>query len=360
MRSLVGTNCILFFLLFLSTWSYSQNGNPIEQGSSRLKKFLAAKSEFLAYEKKHGHFLQTKNIPLHYLEWGDPTHTPLIWLHGSLSSGYELLPFVEQLLQNQYYVIGIDYYGHGQTKIPAHEVSLYHVADDVNELMQSKNIDKAIIGGWSRGGIIATAFYDAYPEKVLGVILEDGGSVSTNTHYHKMSEEQLKSRIDFIFENQLTIPKFDSESEAYYFLYDETNEKSQFELCTWLSQDSVGRWTIGDGLWELFHMASKKQFSQTILRPTQATLFAQSMSIIEPQIIYRNLKVPMLILDPVSEEDFFPYEEENRFLFESHPTLIRYKVFPDTGHNIHYERPDEFVKELIEFKKMVAKHWQKS
>ena len=234
---------IFLLVLVTSNCIHAQQVNS----ARKKEKFEAAKSEFLHYEQEHGSFFQTQNINLHYLEWGSPAHTPLIWIHGSYSSSYELKDLVDSLVQNQYYIIAIDYYGHGQTQIPKHEVSLYHVADDIKELLDAKKIGRAVIGGWSRGGIIATAFYDEYPERVLGLILEDGGSVSTHTHYHKMSENQLLSRVDQIMEEQLKIPDFDSEISAFYFLYDEEASGNQFEVFTWLSQNEEGRWTIGSG-----------------------------------------------------------------------------------------------------------------
>ena len=163
---------VVLLLISICICSYSQQDEAIKTTTLHEEIYKEAKVAFISYEQKHGKFIQTNNVNLHYLVWGDPKHTPLIWIHGSFTNSYELKHIVNELLENEYYVIAIDYYGHGQTKIPKHEVSLYHVADDINELMQAKKIEKAIIGGWSRGGIIATAFYDSYPEKVWGLILE--------------------------------------------------------------------------------------------------------------------------------------------------------------------------------------------
>jgi pimeloyl-ACP methyl ester carboxylesterase len=252
-----------------------------------------------------------------------------------------------------YYLIAIDYYGHGLTKIPKHEVSLYHVADDIKKLMDLKKIRKAVIGGWSRGGIIATAFYDSYPDNVLGLILEDGGSVSTNAYYHKMSEVQLNERVSEIFKDKFSYSKYKSRFEAYKAYYDYSDGGTQFSLLAWITMDEDGMWSIGTGVEDLFNMKNEAQFLDNILRPTKATLFGESMSIIEPKIVYRNLNVPMLILDPVSDNDILPYEKENQELSKQHPDLIVYKKYNNTGHNIHYEKPEEFTKDLGEFIKKI-------
>ena len=356
MKKLVGLTLSICFLIIDS---YAQEKSPHNQSLEIGPLFEKAKTEFETFERKHGGFVQTPNVKLHYLEWGDPENTPLIWVHGSFTNAYEMADMADRLVKNGYYLIAIDYYGHGQTKIPEHEVSLYHVADDIHALMAAKNISKAIIGGWSRGGIIATAFYDEYPEKVLGLILEDGGSVSTNTHYHQMTDEGLANRVRDLFKDRISYPKFDSQFEAYQAFYNKKRGGTQFKLLAWITQDSKGKWTIGPGIEELFHMSDEKQFLNTVLRPTQATLFGESMAIIQPKIVYRNLNVPMLILDPLSESDLFPYEEKNQKLKDKYPELITYKRYLNTGHNIHYERPEAFINDLSQFLKTVESFWHK-
>ena len=105
-----------------------------------------------------------------------------MWLHGTYGNAYGFVDFAEILVDSGYQVIALDYYGHGQTPLPDHPVSIYHVADDIKVLLDSLQIGRVIIGGLSRGGSIATAFYDEYPERTLALILEDGGSVSWVTH----------------------------------------------------------------------------------------------------------------------------------------------------------------------------------
>lgn len=342
---------IYFFIIFLigTNFCFSQDSTLSKLTFDIKLRYESAKVEFNDFEKKHGSFIKTKNVKMHYLEWGNPKNTPLIWIHGSFTNSYELFSLADDLVKEGYYLITIDYYGHGLTQVPKHDVSLYHVADDINEIMEAKKIKKAIIGGWSRGGFIATAFYDTYPDKVLGLILEDGGSVSTNTYYHKLSPNELDKKVKDIFKDRVTYSMFNSEYEAYKSFYDYSSDGTQFELLAWLTMDDNKKWSIGIGVEKLFNMSNEKEFLDNILRPTQANLFGESMAIIEPKIVYRNLKVPMLILDPISDQDIFPYENENRLLKNQHPTLITHKIYENTGHNIHYEKSTVFVKDLAIF-----------
>lgn len=328
------------------------NSNCIAQYSDTdeiSKKYNQARNEFEKFEKAHGNFLSTRNINMHYLTWGDPENLPLIWIHGSFTNSYEIKDLAHKITQQGYYLIAIDYYGHGLTPIPNHEVSLCHVADDILDLLNHKSIDKAVIGGWSRGGYIASAFYDSYPERVKGLILEDGGSVTANSFYHALEDEKLTALIQNLFSERVEYKKFNSEHEVYKEYYDSDDPGIQFELLAWITQDKDGFYTIAPGIEELFHMASPDQFLKNIKSPTQAPLFARSMAVMEPLIIFRNLKVPILILDPVSEGDLFPFEQENKRLKNLHPDLITHNIYENTGHNIHYEKPEKFIEDVMIF-----------
>lgn len=349
-------NLISIFLLL--NLIHAQDNKHDGSSDKKDKIFAEAKQKFEDFENEHGHFISTPNAKVHYLTWGNPNDLPLIWSHGSFSNGYELLKIANDLVQAGYYFIAIDYYGHGQTTLPKQEVSLYNVADDISFLIDHLQIDKAVIGGWSRGGYISTAFYNTYPDKTLGLILEDGGSVATNFHYHQLDEDSLSSLItsfgvEKIFEEEGV---FNTEREAFYSLYDESETDSQFQLLAWIREVEDNKWAANPGLFQLFHHSNTQQILDVILRPTKTPLFASSMSLMDPEVIFRNLDIPILIMDPVSDDDLFPFEQENKRLQEKYPELIDHKIYRNTGHNIHYEKPEEFVLDLTKFLFKIKKH----
>lgn len=317
--------------------------------------YRSAKKQFMDFERSHGNFVQTKNVNMHYLSWGDPANPCLIWAHGSLNNGYELLGIADSLVKAGYYVIAIDYYGHGQTPFPDHDVSIYHVADDIKFLMDKLSIEKAFIGGFSRGGYVATAFYDSYPKNVLGLILEDGGSVAANTYYQKLGSERLEKTAE-TFDLKQPTPwdrTYRTEFEAFNSLYDEYDDYesgNQFPILALLKKNVTGQWEIiYSKMMKLFNLENSQQFFDLTLRPARVPLFARSMVMIEPQVIFRNLSVPVLILDPISADDAMPFEKENEALKKAHPEYITLIVYQDTEHNIHYAHPQRFIKDVTEF-----------
>jgi pimeloyl-ACP methyl ester carboxylesterase len=139
-------------------------------------------------------------------------------------------------------------------------------------------------------------------------------------------------------------------------MFDTGMNASQFDNLAWIRKVEEGKWGIGHGLFRLFNMQNKEQFLDNIRKPTAVPLFAASMAILEPKIVYRNLHVPMLILDPTGKEDIQPFEQQNAALQRMHPQLIVHKLYENTGHNIHYERKKEFVEDLRKFLLLVKKH----
>jgi pimeloyl-ACP methyl ester carboxylesterase len=338
----------LFSLSLIAQTESKKAINPIVE-----KAYRGAKKDYAAFEKQHGGFVKTKNVRMHYLTWGNPSNPVLIWAHGSFLNAYEFLPIADNLANAGFYIIAIDYYGHGLTPIPDHDVSIYHVADDIKFLMDKLKIKKAFIGGFSRGGYISTAFYDAYPGNVLGLVLEDGGSVASNTYYDKLDIQDLnkKAAMFDVKTHNSWDTTYNSEFDAFNAAYDKTAKGNQFPLLAIIKKNNAGKWTFYPGLLKLFHLENGKQFLDLTLRPAKVPLFAESMVIMEPKIIFRNLNVPVLILDPVSKKDPFPVEKENKELKAEHPRLITYIVYPNTEHNVLFDHPQQFTKNVIAFLK---------
>ena len=108
------------------------------------------------------------NFSLNFTEKG--YGAPLILLHGNgESSGY----FVNQIdrFANEYCVIAVDTRGHGASPRGNKPFTLETFANDLKNLLDSLNIEKANILGFSDGGNIAVIFALKYPERVASLVL---------------------------------------------------------------------------------------------------------------------------------------------------------------------------------------------
>ncbi|HEX2997202.1 MAG TPA: alpha/beta hydrolase [Anaerolineales bacterium] len=95
--------------------------------------------------------------------------SPVILLHGGLGNsgnwGYQ----VPALVKNGYRVIVIDSRGHGRSTRNSQPYSYEGMASDVSAVMDSLNIEKAALVGWSDGACTALILADKAPERVAGV-----------------------------------------------------------------------------------------------------------------------------------------------------------------------------------------------
>jgi pimeloyl-ACP methyl ester carboxylesterase len=352
------TNKVCFFLFFaVLSMPLRVSAQAIDSIKVRTL-YETRKREFSDFRKLHGHFFSTRNVKMHYLTWGKPGSKTLIWSHGTNSNAFELADLADSLVTMGYYVVAIDYYGHGFTPIPSHEVSLYHVADDIHELMDTLKIRKAVLGGWSRGGAISTAFYDAYPGRVAGLILEDGGSVPWSADDHQKPADTLRRQIAENYKTRDAEPEFDSEIACFFhecrkYLADRHLSQRRAPFFTFFArvkQTPKGKWVADPGLAEFVCVRTEEQMLALKQRTLGAdNLFCISNEQLNPIIIYRNLSVPMLIFDPVYTNDDLDFEEENRKLQAMHPGLVIHRVYKDTRHDVKLHRPGEFMADLRRF-----------
>ena len=181
------------------------------------------------------------------------------------------------------------------------------------------------------------------------LILEDGGTVGINTYYQSLDEMELSELVNELFIDRVAYKKFKSEFEVYQEYQDSSDRGGQFDLLAWISQDKEVFRTKGPGIEELFHMQDPEQFLTNIKYPSNSPLFARSFAMMQPQFIYRDLNVKLLILDPLSQDDLFPFEKNNQSLSDMHSDLITHNIYDDTGHNTHFEKPERFLLDVLMF-----------
>lgn len=236
-------------------------------------------------------------------------------------------------------MIAIDYYGHGFTEIPKKNVSIYDVADDIKFLMDKLKIENAIIGGWSRGGTISSAFYNSYPSAVKALILEDGGSVAWDYNVNAAEIQKDIEEIKQYYSSKKPLI-FDTQFDAYWYMYnnwgikgkqDKKIKKEIFTSYARIKENKLGKFEINPGAEELTGENTAQENIAIIYTPfTSKTAFVASTHQLNPKIIYRNLDKPMLIFDPINSNDWFDFKIENEKLTKEHPQFITHKVYEKT------------------------------
>ena len=317
------------------------------QARAAYAKVVAQRAEL---ERSHGRFVAVNGMRMHYLEWGDAKGVPLVWAHGSGSDGYELRAVAPRLAEAGYRVLAVDYRGHGQTRVKDSNFGIYHIADDLVGLLDSLRIPAAVFGGASKGGSVAAAVYDQYPTRVLGLLMSDGGTWSLQYMYDRATPEQIRQSIS----DPLPVIAGASEFEVFQKIVgdmsaEELNQRERsgwtFDMLRRIGRDMSGAWAF---LPDFEALMGKLGMEAVTTKPTLIPPLQWSENAMIPRMMFRNLHVPMMILDPQSERDAKPVTDQNEWLVKDHPALVIHKIYPQTGHNVLQDRPDWFVRDAIE------------
>jgi pimeloyl-ACP methyl ester carboxylesterase len=107
---------------------------------------------------------------LEYVERGDPTGVPVVFLHGYSDSwhSFELnLPYLPTSVR----ALALTQRGHGDSDRPATGYALSDYVADVEAFLDALGIERAVIVGHSMGTFVALRFAIRHPERTLGLVL---------------------------------------------------------------------------------------------------------------------------------------------------------------------------------------------
>ncbi len=134
------------------------------------------------------HFIQGKTVKLHYLDWGG-SGEPLILIHGLGDSPF-LFEELANILQGHFRVIAYSKRGHCKTETSDSSYDNSTLVSDLKLLLDSLQISKANLLGWSMGGNEITEFAIQYPERTNKLIYFEAG--------YDLSEEPFKAMLQSI------------------------------------------------------------------------------------------------------------------------------------------------------------------
>ncbi|MBM4261195.1 MAG: alpha/beta hydrolase [Deltaproteobacteria bacterium] len=129
-------------------------------------------------EPRH-RIVDARGLAIHCLEWGEPTGTPLLLIHGFLDQAFSWSPFVDVLMRraNQpLWIIAPDGRGHGDSDwIGAG--GYYHFPDyvfDLSCVVRALGLSQFNLVGHSMGGTISLLYGGAFPKQILRLVLIEG------------------------------------------------------------------------------------------------------------------------------------------------------------------------------------------
>jgi pimeloyl-ACP methyl ester carboxylesterase len=121
------------------------------------------------FTTQQGRFVGVNGLNMYFQEYG--SGQPLILLHGGTVSSNMWQPFLPPFVSH-FRVMAPDSRGHGKTNNPNDEQLSYHLmADDVAAFIQTLNLEKPLVFGYSDGGQIALEIGARYPGLTGAIVL---------------------------------------------------------------------------------------------------------------------------------------------------------------------------------------------
>ena len=255
----------------------------------------------------------TTDVTLHYAEQGDRGGEAIILLHGYSDSWFSFSR-VLPLLSPSYHAFALTQRGHGDSDKPECCYTPNDFAADVDAFMDTVGIDEATLVGASTGALFAQRVVLSYPRRVSRLVL-----IAPQTPAHE--NEALSGFREEVRTLEDPVPpefvKEFQESTIYHpvpqeFLDTVVSESLKLPAHVW--RDYL----------------------------EQAVLSIDHDYVVE----LREIRAPTLIL--WGEQDaLFPREEQERLAAAIPGATL--KVYPETGHAVHWERPEWVVRDLEEF-----------
>lgn len=262
------------------------------------------------------------NIELTYYNEYKDDRPVILFLHGFTGSSKDWLETAEILKAADYNLLGIDLPGHGKSSAPDNTecYRLPFLIKIIKEIIKNTCRQKIILTGYSMGGRLALAYTAQYPNDISQLILESTtpgiaepeGRNDRIKSDNKIIEIIKEKNIDEFIDYWMNIPLFESQRKY----------RAKFNIMRQAKLKDIN----SKGL-----INSLKGFGTGVM-PSQ----------------YDNLKYvlcPVLLITGKLDIKFSGINKNIAPLFPEATHI----VIEGAGHNVHFEKPEEFTKPFIDF-----------
>ncbi|CUB45856.1 alpha/beta fold hydrolase [Bacillus cereus] len=274
-------------------------------------------------------------------EWGDKSNPQIICFHGL---GSTKLSFIEmaEFLKDKYHVVSFDLPGHGKT--PNFETDedygASHLINWVVALLEHIGKETFHLLAHSWGASVALHYAAELPEKVNKMVLLDGGY-----HHGKMNADYFAQLYKDAKEGECPPRSLEEEITHYEKDFDEYIFDSK-EAFIQSEKRAYSRWSplIERAVYDLM----REEDSKVKWHATGDT----ARGVIKFQYtVYKTLKShkiksDILLLYCDLPDDYLKIRELQIVEFQKHIDITT-KLYRDTGHLMHWDRPEEIAEDVL-------------
>ncbi|SJZ90859.1 Pimeloyl-ACP methyl ester carboxylesterase [Marinactinospora thermotolerans DSM 45154] len=297
---------------------------------------------------------------------GPDNGVPLLLIHGQGAKWQDYMRVLPDLATT-YHVYAVDVYGHGNSaSIPAEDYTNVRIGTLIARFMEEAIGEPAVVSGHSSGGLIATWIAANRPELVRGLVLEDPPFFSSIMPRAEKTAGGDLARITHDFVSQ----EEESDFQRYY-----VQRSNYFSFFGGLEQAIVD-YSIG------YIEDHPREPLEIFFLPPNVNIYFQGLAVYDPRFgaaWYDNswyegfdteenlaaITVPTVLIhaDYWYEHHGSYYNEEGVLMAATDgEDLARVRslldgvevVEIDSGHLVHFERPEEYTRVLLDFASRVA------
>lgn len=281
-----------------------------------IKLFSIICAVFILFSPTHARTFQTDDNQ--FISYTDIGHGKPIVLVHAFPTDRRLFELARNEIEDIFHdskifrIISIDLWGFGQSSSANGEaISMSEYANEVNQLLEYLNIERAVVGGESMGGYVVLAFLEQFPQKVEGLILSDTQSIADSPETKAKREELAVEVIEHGSEN--LINEFISRA-----LSPNVDEKTKMFLKHILGQQNK--------------MAIASALRGMALRHDTSHILA-------------NTSIPILILAGEKDMLISPKQSQNMHALAKNSKLV---IIPNAGHLSSLEQPHTWIWAVVD------------
>jgi pimeloyl-ACP methyl ester carboxylesterase len=115
-------------------------------------------------------------VRLHVIEAGNPRGRPVLFIHGMSQCSLAWSRQLDSELARDHRLVAMDLRGHGLSDKPRDAYGDSRLwADDVRAVIDTLNLDRPVLGGWSYGSLVFLDYIRHYGEDQIGGVHFVGG-----------------------------------------------------------------------------------------------------------------------------------------------------------------------------------------
>ncbi len=271
-------------------------------------------------------FISLKTVTFHYITAGEPTHPPLLLLHGFLGNHQDFSEILPALSQ-RFYCILPDLLGHGHTLTRTRDYSFLFMVQAISDLVDALDLQTTYLLGYSLGGRIALYLSCSFPGCYARTIIESaspGLKTEAERRERRVRDHELGHQLytiplpDFLTQwyNNPLFASLKDHPDAYAAIYQRRLINNPISLGDVMHGCGLGH---QPSLWQtLLGLDASPLHSDDSIR-----LFAGGL-----------------------DTKFVAINQE---MVTCCPQTASLKIFAACGHNIHLEAPNTYAQAVIDY-----------